>query len=225
MLKRCFFIVILLVVFVGSALAQNYFPLEPGMRWFYSVTQKGPLGEEVLLPITRMVFSPSMTSNQYIFPVQLENGAVVFFSRNGDGVRSIIRQTVNEIERAIRETPMKFLVNPVMPGSAEPEPVSIAFPDKQWSNRIIRVTIEGEEEVTVIVPAGTFSGCLKLKTQIELKASQDTATGNEETISVLRYDWFAPGVGWIKRIEEQADKQGLFGGNITVTYELLSFSR
>jgi hypothetical protein len=216
-------LVVLFMIFVGSIFAQDYFPLEPGMTRIYRVTQNGTSGEEVLPLIVRTVFAPSIDGKKYVFPVQLEDGTIVHVFKNRESTCPFVEQALNEAERAIRKTPIRFLANPIMPGSIEAryESMLIGLQNEGWRGTTVRIDVQNEKE-TVTVPAGVFSACVKVKYEVEHKLLRDKI---EETILIVAYDWFAPGIGWVKRVGEQTDRQELTGGNIVVIYELLSFSK
>jgi len=105
----------------------------------------------------------------------------------------------------------------------QPNPM-IQFPlafNNQWSEKVFseiganwigKTTLESRTQV-VTVPAGTFSNCLKLKTEIRLAAGGPPS----DFISGTRYMWFAPGLGLI-RVEYHH-------GNEKVTHILLKESR
>jgi hypothetical protein len=226
MSKKCLFAVFALFVFIGSAFVQDYFPLESGRTWLYSVKRNSSLGEEILPVMTRTIFDVSFMNGKKDFSVLLDNGEIVCLSKGNNGISAICQQAFSEVGRAIVGKQLNFLTNPVMPGFVEARlllgPRLDEAMDEKWRKRKVTVSAEPAKE-TVSVPAGVFSSCLKIKTEIEQKFTQ--VSGAEETISVLIYDWFAPGIGWVKRVGEQTDKKELVGGNITVTYELISFSK
>jgi hypothetical protein len=90
------------------------------------------------------------------------------------------------------------------PGFIPPAKI-IQFPivvDNQWSGKVSdrgvanwigKTTVESRTQI-IPVPAGTFSNCLKLKTEITLAAGGPST----DFMSGTRYMWFAPGVGLIK---------------------------
>jgi hypothetical protein len=219
-------LVALFMIFTVSAFAQDYFPLESGRTWVYSVKRSSSPGEEILPIMTRTIFDVSFMDGKKDFSVQLDNGEMIRLSRDKNGISAICEQAFSEIGRAIIGKQLNFLTNPAMPGFVEAR-LSLRLRldevlDERWRKRRVAVSVEPAKE-TVNVPAGIFSGCLKIKTEIEQRFMQ--ASGEEEIISILFYDWFAPGIGWVKRVGEQTDEKRFAGGNTTITYELLRFSK
>lgn len=81
------------------------------------------------------------------------------------------------------------------------------------------VTVVGLEAVTV--PVGTFAGCARVQRTLTL-----TITLSEDRTTVAATEvgtaWFAPGVGWVKRVETTTIAS--LGLTETTTEELMGFS-
>lgn len=86
----------------------------------------------------------------------------------------------------------------------------------------LKSTIESVDEV-VTVPAGTFKGCVRVKSVGTTKKDVGAFMGIA-TIIVEHYDWYAPGVGKIKSIVKEKSNH-LMVGSGEMTMQLETFKK
>lgn len=199
--------------------AGSFFPLSPSLRWTYRVIDRthgtastftdrvvedGRIGNLAAGEIESEYSGPSgMLSTTTILYVP-EGGYLTRRSGNVESGRFLAA------ERAFLPQALK--------------------PDLTWSNTV--VPFEGQpgafnvtqlhrtffERRDVVVPAGRFSGCIRIETE----ALYQGDSSREDLPLRLKYlDWYAPQVGLVKTL---VLKSGFFGSELA-RIELLNFGR
>jgi hypothetical protein len=80
------------------------------------------------------------------------------------------------------------------------------------------VVVEKIDDV-VTVSAGSFENCLRLKSSCEVTNSKN------QKVEVKVFNWFAPGVGWVKTIREERSSDPTLGDGGTMTWQLSSIQK
>ncbi len=198
------------------ALAGAFFPLRPGLSWTYRIIDqrrgttdiftdrvvgKGHIGNRE---------SASEVESEYAGPTGALTSTTIYVAEGGYFTRqSSIGKTARIMlaERAFLPELLK--------------------PDLTWSNSLVpfdqqpgsfQVTQKHRtsfDTKTVEVPAGHFSGCIRIETEA---LYQSDSEGNFP-LRLKYLDWYAPRIGLVKTLVEQS---GLFGAELA-RVELLNF--
>ena len=193
--------------------SKNYFPLDEGRRWEYQFFLK--TGEDWYLgPVSKMSGERIITNfpqrelkGEKVTPQQVEDKvrgsshiSFWFYIEDQSGVYEFAHQKPGQIEPKIAHDfiikyPIKIGYSWQETETSEFEP-EISIP--------VESTIESINEV-VTVPAGTFEGCLKIKTVGFAEKDTSGEWLPKQTVRIDRewYKWFAPGIGIIKVIVKE----------------------
>jgi hypothetical protein len=197
-------------------IAATFFPLGQGLKWTYRVLDR-TRGTTYIL--SDRVVGPTHIStghlgveveSQYSGPSGLFNSLIIYFAKNGYLARQsgIGTVEVTSPERAFLPQLLK--------------------PDLAWSNSIVPFDQQSHgfrvsqthrtffETRAVEVPAGSFSGCIRL----ESDALYQSSNASDFSLKLKYIDWYAPRVGLVKTVVEQS---GFFGSELW-RIELLTFS-
>jgi len=198
------------------ALAGAFFPLRPGLSWTYRIIDKG---RDTTHTLTDRVLgrthlgageSANEVESEYSGPTGTLNSSMVYFPEGGYLTRqSRISKTAGNAlaERAF----LPQLLKPDLTWSS-----SLVLFDQQPD--LLHVTQTHRtffDTKTVEVPAGHFSGCIRIETM----ALYQHSSGDNLTLRLKYIDWYAPHIGLVKTLVEQS---GLFGSELA-RIELLSF--
>lgn len=193
------------------ALAGAFFPLRPGSSWTYRFTDKSRNTTEIITD--RVIGIEHLASPKAA-------GEVVSEYSGPDGTGASTNIYVVEggyITRA--STERQFLPR-------------LLKPDLTWSNSLFpfgdlanpfqvlqkhHTFLEPDE---VVVPAGRFSGCIRIETDAVYQRKSLEHNGSQQ----FRYlDWYAPNVGLVKTLFLM--KSGFFGFETEISrLELLKFA-
>jgi hypothetical protein len=158
--------------------AGSYFPLRPGYRWVYQTS--GPIGEPRTwqVQVLDRPAAPTLVAERFYHPL------VGYFDPTARLVRSDPFGNVVERSGEWREHLWYLLNAPVGTSwkltTASPEPPCLVG---------VTLTVGARDEV-VTVPAGEFRGVVR----IDHSGSQCADAG-------ITAEWFAPGVGLVRRAE------------------------
>jgi hypothetical protein len=172
----------------------RYYPLDPGLSWRYrvSVTQyPEPIrgsADVVNLIETDVLGRTAVPQKSEMFGQTL----VRYLAVDGRGVFEFAQQSGDGAVVA-KDAPNYVLMVPLADGTTW----SSTWQSTQDGRRMSLPTVKAITAVneTVMVPAGTFAGCLRLR--ITGKADVNLTSG-PATIEVQGNEWYAPEVGFIK---------------------------
>jgi hypothetical protein len=191
----------------SDELSESYFPLKAGMRWEYTVTSTQ--GQPQKLLITNL--APQDVSGANVTPRKSEMG--------GATVIEFMKQDDTGVYRYAEQKGAK-----ASPDLVTPMECHLKFPITQGNNwnmgtKVgnstvnLNLSIESVSD-QVMVPAGTFKDCLKVK-QVGENAAGTT---------VLGYEWYAPKVGVVKSmVTIKQNPKGGIPSSENLIYQLVSF--
>jgi hypothetical protein len=197
-------------------LAGTFFPLSPGISWTYRIIDKGRSPTHILTE--RVIGGTRLGANakaievesEYNGPTGILNSSIVYFPENG----YFTRQSRGGESSKIVSAEKAFL----------PE---LLKPNLTWSNSLVPFELEPDifhvtqdhrsffDTSTIAVPAGDFSGCIR----IETRALYQSASKSNPPLELKYVDWYAPHIGLVKTIVWQT---GFFGSELA-RIELLKF--
>ena len=190
--------------------SENYYPLDEGRIWEYQFLLKEgggwyigldteTSGEEIITN-----FPQRKLKGEKVTPQQIEDKlwgssyiSFWFYIEDQSGVYEFAYQYPEDVEpKTIHDYIIKY---PIKVGNIWQEIETSSFKPK--ISIPVKSTIESINEV-VTVPAGTFEGCLKIKTIGFKEEVVGEWLTEEEKVRIDRewYKWFAPEVGLIKSI-------------------------
>jgi hypothetical protein len=207
--------------------SKNYFPLDEGKRWEYQIYVNKKEGFNFGLESKR--YGKQVCTNlpqqelkgKRVTPVKIEEtyGEFVynnfsFYVKDHNYIYEFARLRPEYIEpKIINDYIIKF---PIRVGNSWQETKTSSLDSR--ISFLIKSTIESIDEV-VIVPAGTFKECLKIKSVglAEKVFGEEQVWPPKENVKVERerYEWFAPDVGSIKMIFREKKTHS---GGATVTF-------
>jgi hypothetical protein len=182
----------------------DYFPLGGEQRWQYDITRtiKGETRRQKLIVAN---LRATELAGRQVFPRRRLDGAVELYERTADGVLRVYpdakqRQTVLPAVPAPGvawqgETQIMFLE---VTGA-----FSATFEARMQQSIPLSYVVESADE-TVEVAAGRFAHCLRVKSNGSMFAG---GTLREymgiRFVQVEQTDWYAPGVGLVKRVRRE----------------------
>lgn len=191
----------------------DYFPLEPGTRWRYSVerTTMDGINEQKFVV---QAATPRVWQDERL-PVRISlDGTLLYYKKNEQGVFRMAGQHRFDLKPvAIAEDRRMVLKQPLKVGTHWKESSATIVlartgPPQRSEYEItapvtIRYVIEAADD-TVTVPAGRFENCLRIHGQ---GRQSDYDAGNyidRTDITVEQTDWYAPGVGLVKSVRKES---------------------
>ena len=199
-------------------LAGTFFPLNPGSTWTYRVVDKN-LG-------TTNIITDRAVDKQPISAVKTGGEAVSEGSPSGGASRSTILYVTEGgyIDRVsvdgptfIRFEEKRFLPQFLKPGLTWSNSL-FPFGDLYGAFHVVQYHRTFLESGDVVVPAGRFSGCIRIETQAEYLRNIPQSAPSLR----LRYiDWYAPNVGLVRTV---VFKSGFFSSEVA-RVELLSSAK
>jgi hypothetical protein len=212
------------------ALADAFFPLHPDSSWTYRIIDQGQGATDIVTDRvvgkthidivtnrgvgrahlnTRKVFGEAVSEDSSLYGAS--KSPMLYVSEGG---------YINRVSSLDGPTWIVFEERSFLP--------QLLKPGLTWSNTLFPFgnlpgTFHAEqrhrsfsEADDVVVPAGHFSGCIRIETEAVYRDSSSKEDGARR----LRYlDWYAPNVGLVKTLVLQS---GFFGSEIA-RVELLSF--
>jgi hypothetical protein len=202
--------------------SSDYFPLDAGRNWDYRVTVaiKGQKREQRLL----LGSVPSKTVDGTVYyPRRLLDGKMEYHERSADGVLAV--EPVSG---------RKSLVLPPVPRAGTKwqggthifflEVTGVfapTFEERVQQTIPLEFTVEADDD-TVTVGAGTFQHCLRVRATGSLFAGSTLRDFmGIRFIQVEQTDWYAPGVGLIRRVRNESTTPADW--NNEYVQELLAF--
>jgi ribosomal protein L40E len=205
---------ILVIVGIGSYLyfsgsyekrVETYYPLDEGRKWIYQRSfTKGPERKTGRIMVTNL--APRKLEDKIVIPrkwdfLKDETNTITYFfafiAKDPQGIYIFATQSPKEVSPEILKTPKYIIKYPIKIGTSwEVEAQSKLLNDAPV---ILKVTIEAIDDI-VTVPAGTFKNCLRIKGEGVIRKEE---LGNEIIVNIEVYEWYAPGVGFIKGIKKE----------------------
>ncbi|HVB79489.1 MAG TPA: hypothetical protein VNE82_05990 [Candidatus Binataceae bacterium] len=202
----------------------RYFPLEPGMAWtFRFIGSTGATGE-----MTTVNQAPRQVFGFTAVPQRNMGGNnktyTEFYADDGQGIRHI---AIDESEGLrSRLSDHSYVIKlPISVGTTWREI------DRSFDGTLYDATTKIESvNDKITVPAGTFSGCLRIKSTGFASATKGTARAPgvdsglrlvaDGNVSIEDYYWLAPGVGPVKATHQESQGEGPMAESIGFTMEL-----
>lgn len=201
--------------------AADYFPLDEGMTW--TLAFRASDGASGKLITTNL--APRKLLGVTAVGQRNTGGAKEFteyYSAQPDGVRYVARQTPDGIEPHMDDH--SYVVKyPIKIGTSWREV------DETLDGTVFfaKTAIESIDD-KVTVPAGTFTGCVRVRetgTASPVKGVANVYPAADEEIKVEDYYWMAPGVGVVKGTHLETVGESTMARSIRIDLELLSFKR
>jgi hypothetical protein len=199
-------------------LAGAFLPLNPGSTWTYRVVDKN-------LGITNIITDRAV-DKQLISNVKAGGEAVSEGSVSGGASKSTILYVIEGgyINRVsvdgpawIRFEEKRFLPQLLKPGLSWSNSL-FPFGHLYGAFHVVQYHRTFLESGDVVVPAGRFSGCIRIETEAEYQRNLFQSAPSLR----LRYiDWYAPNVGLVRTV---VSKGGFFNSEVA-RVELLSFAK
>ena len=207
--------------------AERYFPLKQGMKWKYRLTMTELLfpfsGEDRVTNLPPRNFAGRQLTPQMedvslgaILGTTLPKQLVVeFYGDDGAGIREFAAQRDADAEPQPR-TNYYVLKYPIRVGTRWTEQHKTQLLKKDIDITLVNFVKSTTDQV--VVPAGPFSNCIRIKT------SGKTAPDSSGTVVSVDEDyWLAPDVGLVKSlyVEKASDSTG----QASMVKELEEFKR
>lgn len=216
-----FFVLFFFLSFsVGS---DSYFPLSEGMTWKYNISIDSMLGGQKELNFTIINFPSRELEGKEVTPRKTDIQEQIIFDfviNDANGIYSFADQGHNELEPKIRQTQTYYIKYPIKVGTTWEEIYKTNLLAEKVSVTTTSI-IESIDDV-VTVSAGTFEKCLKIKSVGHIKKT--IGVFGVVDISIEQYNWYAPGVGFVKEIAKEMSNNLKLGGG-TITGQLESFNK
>jgi hypothetical protein len=172
----------------------RYYPLDAGLTWRYRVSLAEGGG---LITTTADVANlrPADVLGRTAIPQRSEmfgQSLVRYLAKDRRGVFEYAQQAGSGTPVG-KDAPNYVLILPVADGTAWSSTWQSTRDGRQQPFPTVKAIAATDETVTV--PAGTFSGCLRLKI---IGKAQVNLPGGPATIEVRGDEWYAPEIGFIK---------------------------
>lgn len=198
------------------ALAGDYFPLRSGLTWTYRIIEDGGNSHATTHTLTERVLgrSNAQTSeveSEYSGPRGRLNSTTIYFAEHG----YLTRQSLISRSDGVASAEQAFLpqlLKPNLSWSNSPVP----FVQEPDVFRVAQTHHTFFDTGTVEVPAGNFSGCIRIESSTLYRSLLNT----NPPLKLHYVDWYAPHVGLIKTLVE---RDGFFGSELA-RIELLKFA-
>ncbi len=202
----------------------QYFPLKPGMAWTFRFTgSTGATGE-----LTTTNQAPRKTFGFMAVPQQNAGGDKTyteFYADDGVGIRHVAIDEGEGLQSRLSDHSY-VLKLPIAAGTSWREI------DRTFDGIVYDATTRIESvSDNVSVPAGTFSGCIRIRSTGTASSAKSTArapgaaaglrlAADDDEVSVEDYYWLAPGVGPVKATHQESRGEGPMAQSIGFTMEL-----
>ena len=190
----------------------DYFPTLPGYQWEYDISRTTPLVPEPVLQKSIVLNLEAETrAGVRRYPKHYANGGKRFFTKSAAGVW---HDGADENSRA------QLIAYPPEPGTEWSAPSRLYLfdlPKKLDGGRKLigrDLTLDyaiASRDETVEVPAGRFSDCLRIDAIGFLDLPRRLMLG-VKVIKVKQTEWYAPGVGLIKKTRQEYALPNLYPG-------------
>ncbi len=213
----CSIVSTVLVLFLTGCsekpVGNEYFPLNKGMSWTYSLTTEYSNDEESLkkqLTITNLGVEKFGKKAYYVRRTSSGIDYYHNFDETGlyrEALRTLVenKPRMDRAKRYVLKLPLEIgtewreISRPLLMLRVYPYRVRVGK-DAQVP---MLYRIESLSE-TVTVPAGTFEGCIKVVAKGTFNTYTDAVSGDTE-IPMKVEEWYAPGVGLVKQIRYELD--------------------
>ena len=203
----------------------SYFPLEPGLTRAYLI-KRTIANEPVLQKQIITGLAETNINGHAVHPQKYANGAIYYYTGTPEGIKLVNPETSEE--DIVLRFPLVagtrwqqrthiHLLDIYLPSSSDDAP-----PARLDSEIVLASWIESNNE-TVSVPAGTYTQCIKVSAAGKARVNQRLL--GIRTVHVTQSEWYAPGVGLIKRIRVEATEPAEFREEYTQVLENLYTSR
>jgi hypothetical protein len=206
-----------------------YFPLKSGMVWTFRFSSStGATGE---LATTNQ--APRQVLGFDATP-QLNTGGdktyTEFYADDGQGIRHVAIDEGDGLDSRLNDHSYVIKL-PIAAGTSWREM------DRTFDGTVYDATTRIESlNDNVSVPAGTFAGCIRVRSTGLASTAKGTArapgvnsrvhlVAGGEDVSVEDYYWLAPGVGPVKATHQESRGEGLTAQSIGFTLELEHLKR
>jgi len=184
----------------------RYYPLEAGLAWQYRVSLAQD--REVTTTTADVAnLQPTDVLGRMGVPQRSEmfgQSLVWYLAKDGRGIFEYAQQQADGgIAPVGNDTPNYVLRVPVADGTTWSSTWQSTRDGRRVSFPTVKAIAATDE--TVMVPAGTFSGCVRVK--ITGKGQANLASG-PATIEVRGDEWYAPEIGFIKGIFRETVNSG-----------------
>lgn len=204
------------------------FPLNPGLQWTYTSVTETTEGS-VRAPLTIRSGSSVDVEGQTAAVRRTSDGNAWYLRSDESGIYRVA--TSDELREQPRKDPERryVLQYPVAVGTnwrASTVPYLLKraheFPRELRHSHALDLTYTIEEtDATVEVPAGSYSHCVRVRGQGDLRLFVDPVSGFQD-VPIVTDEWYAPGVGLVKLVRsETLETRFLSGGRYTL--ELTGF--
>ncbi|WP_067864301.1 hypothetical protein [Neptuniibacter marinus] len=230
----CILLISVIIVGCQGDISENdYFPVNKGVEWHYSVfedltdiTQKRQFSIKNLGTI-------DLKGDYSGMPVsarRTSDGTVYYILQDDTGSYRIAKRTVVELtprfdDKEIRILPNKEDLEVGRSWVAETRSYALhglrsALPDP--SKKAFSLTYEIVAlNSSVVVPAGRFDNCIKVEASGVISLYADPRLGYQDII-VTQTEWYAPGVGLVKLVRNEPMDLEIYKGG-SITFELNRF--
>ena len=212
---------LLAALFLAGACAEpeplrvDYFPTLPGYQWEYDISRKTPIPLEPVLQKSIVLNLKAETrAGVRRYPKRYANGGKRFFIKSAAGVWH---------DGAGENGRVQLIAYPPEPGTEWSAPSRLYLfdlPKKLDEGRKLisrDLTLDyaiASRAETVDVPAGRFTGCLRIDAVGFLDLPRRLMLGIK-IIKVKQTEWYAPGVGLIKKNRQEYALPNLYPGEYT----------
>jgi hypothetical protein len=211
-----------------TGLAQ-YFPLKPGMAWTFRFSgSSGATGE-----LTTANQEPRTIFGFTAVPQQNAGGEKTyteFYADDGSGIRHVAIDESEGLQSRLSDHSYVIKL-PIAAGTSWSEI------DRTFDGTVYDATTRIESvSDNVSVPAGTFSGCIRIRSTGSASATKGSArvpgataglrlAADDDEVSIEDYYWLAPGVGPVKATHQESRGEGPMAQSIGFTLELEQLKR
>ena len=213
---------LLAALFLAGACAEpepppraDYFPIHPGYQWEYDISRKTPIPLEPVLQKSIVLNLKAETrAGVRRYPKRYANGGKHFFTKSATGVWH---------DGGGENGRVQLIAYPPEPGTEWSAPSRLYLfdlPKKlDGSRKLIGrdLTLDyaiASRDETVEVPAGRFFDCLRIDAVGFLDLPRRLMLGIK-IIKVKQTEWYAPGVGLIKKTRQEYALPNLYPSEYT----------
>ncbi|HVA84195.1 MAG TPA: hypothetical protein VNF28_04790 [Candidatus Binataceae bacterium] len=207
----------------------QYFPLKPGMAWTFRFSgASGATGE-----LTTTNQAPRKVFGFTAVPQQNAGGDKTyteFYADDGAGIRHVAIDESEGLQSRLSDHSYVIKL-PIAAGTSWREI------DRTFDGTVYDATTRIESvSDNVSVPAGTFSGCIRIRSIGSASAAKGSArapgaraglrlAADDDEVIVEDYYWLAPGVGPVKATHQESRGEGPMAQSIDFTLELEHLKR
>jgi hypothetical protein len=201
--------------------AADYFPLKQGMIWTFRFAASG--GANGKLTTTNL--APEKLYGHTVVPQENTGGASAYreyYMDDGTGIRDVAIENAQGLSSRMDDHAY-VIKAPVRIGTAWREVARTL----DGSTFDAKTTIESTSD-KVSVPAGTFSGCVRVRSTGTASPVKHVSMGrrvSEGEIRVEEYYWLTPAVGPVKAVHQETAGEGAMARSVGISLELESFKQ